>query len=70
MMKAVDTSLQNDPSMNHWHHHHNYTTSGQLQGSPISVIPFEITDGDSTVNRSAVSRRLFGTPTAQENEDT
>ncbi|KAK1647613.1 hypothetical protein QYE76_065418 [Lolium multiflorum] len=68
MMKALDTSLQNDPSpMNHYHHHYNYSTTGQLQGSPISVIPFEITDGDSTVNnRAAVSRRLFGTPTAQE----
>jgi hypothetical protein len=68
MMKALDTSLQNDPSsMNHYHHHYNYSTTGQMQGSPISVIPFEITDGDSTVNnRAAVSRRLFGTPTAQE----
>ncbi|KAM0849718.1 hypothetical protein ACQ4PT_053557 [Festuca glaucescens] len=68
MMKVLDTSLQNDPSsMNHYHHHYNYSTTGQLQGSPMSVIPFEIIDGDSTVNnRSAVSRCLFGTPTAQE----
>uniref|UniRef100_A0ACD6AN21 Uncharacterized protein n=1 Tax=Avena sativa TaxID=4498 RepID=A0ACD6AN21_AVESA len=60
MMKALDTSSDGS-SMNHKH-----TTTEQqlLQASPISVIPFEVADGVSTVNgRSAVSRRLFGTPT-------
>ncbi|CAM0874249.1 unnamed protein product [Alopecurus aequalis] len=58
MMKALHMSL--DDSVNH---------HLDLQGSQVSVTPFE-TDGDSTVNsRSAVRRRLFGTPTAQGNED-
>jgi hypothetical protein len=43
------------------------------QRSPISVIPFGIgTDDDNVVNRSAVSRRLFGRSTPQpttEDED-
>ena len=58
MMKALYMSL--DVSVDH---------HLDLQGSPVPVTPLE-TDGDSTVNsRSAVRRRLFGTPTAQGNED-
>ncbi|VAH92393.1 putative cyclin-D7-1 [Triticum dicoccoides] len=57
MMKALETSLDH-------HQYHKYSTADQLQGSPISVIAFESTERDSTVNsRSALSRRLFGTPT-------
>uniref|UniRef100_A0ACD6A361 Uncharacterized protein n=1 Tax=Avena sativa TaxID=4498 RepID=A0ACD6A361_AVESA len=64
MMKALDTS-SHDFSMIHKHR-----VTEQLQVSPISVIPFEVADGGSTVNsRSAVSRRLFGTPTKHRTDE-
>ncbi|XP_044983595.1 putative cyclin-D7-1 [Hordeum vulgare subsp. vulgare] len=52
MMKSLETSLDH-----HHHYHHKYSAADQLQGSPISVIAFEGSDRDSTVNSSLKERQ-------------